>query len=508
MELLTDTNCKAMKTRWAFTLTGDDTDLCATTSKDGVSVTLLSHPCRVVVGPVEMADSTVPYPHRHCMIIRPGSGMTRGQARRSVEEFIPGANTEEYFQSVLNHTRYVNYMFKSVDVMSSFAEKELQKVLDKMMENGIGIGPRTFQHHVTKQLGPDFYRRNKELCKTILAQPDLFGPSVVVPFEVNESENYTNACKIICIFNRVMKRAIEANGYTCTAKGFENMDPTDAANVVTFIACLPFLRQRWEGIDQIPGLFLFGEPGTGKSHLFQNAPYYKKVASDAQGVNRYRIEGCQRAFLLDDINVSFFEDRMNMTTLRQLTLGGSSTVKILGDVQEVRGWVAATSNDTPIWLSSDPPAEQLENPNWEKNCAAWRRRFIFVEVNEPLDITPVHVQWNHSSATDAARDLVIGLFEQMPESVQKLCAVYLDHISGNVEDGWDTRCNETLGLLSEDLELLVPPIPPKDAFKIMMGAPQPPALPPKKRKIEEVEPENDEYPCPNECYMRHEHKYE
>lgn len=498
MEYTTATNCRANKTRWAFTLVGDDVEACETTTEGGIAVTLLGHPCRVIIGPVEMADETVSFPHRHCMIIRPGSGMTRGAARRSVEEFLPTVSTEEYFNAVMNHHRYLQYMFKSTNVMNTFAEKELKKVLDDMTEKGLGITPRSFQHHVTVRCGPHFYQKNKELCKTMLAQPDIFGPKVVVPFEVNDAENYANAVKVICIFNKVLKRAVEQNGYSCTAKGFENMDPTDIANTITLIACLPFLRQRWEGVDQLPGIYLYGKPGTGKSHLFQNAPYYKKVASDAQGVSRYRLDGCQRAYLLDDVNITFFEDRMNMTTLRQLTLGGSATVKVLGDVQEVRGWIAATSNDIPVWLSDDVPSDQVDNPNWARNCSAWRRRFIFVELTEQLDITPINVQWNHGTATDAARDMMIGLYEQMPESAQKLCKVYLDHITASIEDGWDERCNKVLNEVHDEIEILVPPPAPRDAFEFLMSTPQPPR---KKFKIENNGNSNDvSLPCPTECY--------
>jgi hypothetical protein len=71
------------------------------------------------------------------------------------------------------------------------------------------------------------------------------------------------------------------------------------------------------------------------SYLFQNAPFYKKVASDAQVVGRFCLDEAQRAYLLNDVTSAFFEDRYNLSTLRQMTLGGDSEVKIPGDTQKV-----------------------------------------------------------------------------------------------------------------------------------------------------------------------------
>jgi hypothetical protein len=513
MELLTDTNSITKKTRWAFTLTCDDVDKAETTEQAGVAATLLGHPCRVIIGPIEMADEVVGVPHRHCMIIRPGSGMTRGQARRSVEEFLPGVNTEEYFKAVMNHNRYVNYMFKSVDPMKTYAEKELKKLISAMTEEGTAITPKNLKHEISAKLGPHFYTKNKGLVDVMLGQPDLFGPCVTVPFETNPSENYTNAMKVLLVFNNVAKRAIKQHGYICTAAGYENMEPYEMANLITILSGLPFLRQRWEGVDALPGIFLWGAPGTGKSHLFQNAPYYKKVASDAQGVSRYRLDGCQRAFLLDDVTPAFFDDRMNMSTLRQLTLGGSATVKTMGDTSEVRGWITATSNDTPIWLLPEPPKDQEDNPNWERNCGAWKRRFIFVQVTETLDVNPIAVNWHHASAVDAVRDCLVGMNDAIPANIKEKLNVYMSHLMLTMEDDWDNRANAALGALAPEMEEI---FKEKDCNEVLMQAAkrkvwpeEKPKKAAKKAKTETVDEESwlaMEY-CPTTCYMVHKHKY-
>jgi len=323
-----------IKTRWAFTLLGDDVNACTTTKPVGVDVTLLDKPCRIVIGSLKQADDNVGYPHRHCMIVRSHHGMTRGQAKRSVAEFLPNVNTEEYFKFVKNINLYVKYMFiELAGPLKTSVEKRLEEAIESLQTKRIAITGKTMKKAVVDMHGPQF-----------------------------------------AIFNRVVIRAIRQNGYICTAIGCENLSALDMGNFVSALVALPFMRARWEGVDCLPSVYLYGVSGSGKSYLFQNAPFYKKVASDAQGVGRYRLDGAQRAYLLDDVTSAFFEDRTNLSTLRQMTLGGSSTVKTLGDTVDVRGWVVATSNETPDWLEDKPKKEEDNNNNWEKNCSAWKRR--------------------------------------------------------------------------------------------------------------------------------------
>jgi hypothetical protein len=50
--------------------------------------------------------------------------MTRGQAKRSVAEFLPNVNTEECFKFVKNINSYVKYMFKLIDPLQKKGGEE------------------------------------------------------------------------------------------------------------------------------------------------------------------------------------------------------------------------------------------------------------------------------------------------------------------------------------------------------------------------------------------------
>jgi hypothetical protein len=200
------------------------------------------------------------------------------------------------------------------------------------------------------------------------------------------------------------------------------------------------------------------------SYLFQNAPFYKKVASDAQGVGRFCLDEAQRAYLLDDVTSAFFEDRYNLSTLRQMTLGGDSEVKIQGDTQKVRGRIVTTSNEIPDWLE-DKPKKEEDSKNWEKNCGAWKRRFVHIKMSDVFDLDPVVVNWSHCSAVDAVKGMYVNFVEALPDSLKEKLKKYTDHIMMDMEDDRDKYCSTVLVRVEKVLEEF-----DKDAFDVMREA--------------------------------------
>lgn len=197
---------------------------------------------------------------------------------------------------------------------------------------------------------------------------------------------------------------------------------------------LPYLCDRWEGGDGLPGLFLYGEPCTGKSHLFKSAPCYAKVAQDAAGVSRYKKVRAQSAYLLDDIKASFLDDNINSGTLRQLILGDSVTVKIMGDTMDVQGWVVATSNEKPAYLDSENGPEGITN--WAMQCRAWRRRFVSIQLTATVDLDPIPVNWHHASSKEAALAVFMMCEDRLPENLKNKLKPYKKHIERGLDEDW------------------------------------------------------------------------
>ena len=107
-------------------------------------------------------------------------------------------------------------------------------------------------------------------------------------------------------------------------------------------------------------------------------------------------------------------DRTNSSTVRNLTLGGVTTVKISGEIQNVQGFVVCTSNDTPDFI--EDTSEGIFNVT-EANFLAWRRRFITIKFTDFVDEDPKKVDFGYISATEALKyvfDLCYGLLESVP----------------------------------------------------------------------------------------------
>jgi hypothetical protein len=161
----------------------------------------------------------------------------------------------------------------------------------------------------------------------------------------------------------------------------------------------------------------------------------------------------------------------------------------------------------------EPPKDQEDNPNWERNCGAWKRRFIFVQVTETLDVNPIAVNWHHASAVDAVRDCLVGMNDAIPANIKEKLNVYMSHLMLTMEDDWDNRANAALGALAPEMEEI---FKEKDCNEVLMQAAkrkvwpeEKPKKAAKKAKTETVDEESwlaMEY-CPTTCYMVHKHKY-
>jgi hypothetical protein len=68
------------------------------------------------------------------------------------------------------------------------------------------------------------------------------------------------------------------------------------------LAILPMIAKRKEIPDNLPGLYFYGLPSSGKSFFFHQSPSYHKVACDAPGVARYHLQAHENGFLLNDIS--------------------------------------------------------------------------------------------------------------------------------------------------------------------------------------------------------------
>ena len=500
-DLVVEVNSKDFKTHWAYTI-DEDVDDVNTTPIDGIPMTLAGYDCIMYVGPIEQADESVGHPHRHCMLSYKGPGKRacrKGRARAMIEEFL-SKPFEGYLRGIISSAdRYIRYAWKSIDPAKTQVERTIKRGIEEVADSGMAVTAKRLKTHLANTAGPYFTQKNKTTIDLMLQEIHLFMPSKKVPFTVLPDSNRQSAIRSFNVMARLLENAIKENGFSSSHTLVHNEDPDAVRALAMALIVLPYVCERWEGGDGLPGIFLYGNASTGKSHLFKSAPCYAKIAQDAQGVSRYKKTGVQSAYLLDDIKASFLDEHTNSGTLRQLILGDSVTVKIMGDIQEVCGFVVATSNETPAYLNVDNPPEGAIN--WEVQCKAWNRRFITIEMTQAVDLDPILVNWHHSSAKEAAIAMFMMMYEQCTDRMKAQLQPYYDHISNQLDEDWMAPFAAIANEEEEFIEENIPRAQPKDAFEIMMAAPQPPT-----KKIQTTSPpppthpEEDDVPCPDECY--------
>ena len=276
--------------------------------------------------------------------------------------------------------------------------------------------------------GAFFTHQNRALIETIIKSPEYFSNKVSIPEKIDHNINFLNVAKVAATFARILDSAIQTNGFDTSHSKFESLKFSDMTLAITMIAILPMVAKRTKILDNLPALYFYGQAKTGKSHFFNQHPAYHQVSTDAEGVSRYQLQTNEDAFLLDDITQKILDDKRNSSTVRNLALGGTATVKVCGNTQKVRGFVVCTSNDTPDFLE-----KKTNDPDLEANCNAWRRRFIAIRFTKPVDEDPINAQYDYTSANKALICFFSLCYNLLEESeVKEMLSKYYLYISKQI----------------------------------------------------------------------------
>lgn len=330
------------------------------------------------IGHMEGADDNTKEPHYHILISCP-SGRTATKAKAlnilNAKGFKVSGVGNVYCQELqTTPAKYKNYIFKtalktnygSVDGIISKAAERLKKTSN--------ITKELLRKALIEEQGPTWYNKNKGVVDTYMSAIDNFQTQRIVDVEEDMDEIVARTRNILETYYEIILHNIEQNGYDTMHEFFQGVAPESMAKYITIISILPYLFQRNAlRMDNIPGLYFYGEAGAGKSMIFTMGRSFKMIATDASGIAKFKLEGCQSAFLLDDIKADAINEQTFMATLRQLILGGYSRIKTHSDTQQVKGFVAVTSNEVPCYFNSPNSDEEKINYN------AWRRRFISLE---------------------------------------------------------------------------------------------------------------------------------
>jgi hypothetical protein len=352
----------------------------------------------IYITPVQKANSETSYAHQLIEIHSNKDTMTKGQAKEAISKILGIQLADDFIIKHLlkKHDHFIEDAWKNFNPLRSDHEHKILNCIKELEAENYVVTKEILYKRLRTRESAYFTQQNRALIETIIRSPEYFSSKVTIPEKVDHNMNFLNVAKIAATFARILDSAIETNGFDTSHSKFKNLIFSDMTLAIIMIAILPMVAHRTKIPDNLPALYFYGQARTGKSHFFNQHPAYHQVATDADGVSRYQLQTNEDAFLLDDITQKILDDKRNCSTIRNLALGGTATVKISGNTQKVRGFVVCTSNDTPGFLD-----KKMKDPDIEANCTAWRRRFISIKFTSPVDEDPLNAQYEYTSANNA-----------------------------------------------------------------------------------------------------------
>jgi len=122
----------------------------------------------------------------------------------------------------------------------------------------------------------------------------------------------------------------------------------------------------------------------------------------------------------------------------------------------------------PSFMKEEPPADY--KGNWQFNSAAWKRRFLTIEMTEQIDIDSVKVIWKHNSASSAAAKTFVKIcYDQIKSKIlQEKLKMYGDFVEDKIESDWIELKNKCAESVTDWVNKIVTSVSKPTAFSEIM----------------------------------------
>lgn len=368
-------------------------------NKDGIPLAYKpDYIYKFIIGSLEAEDDNTKEPHYHCLLSNPkGKASTKGRCTTILGMYGYTLNGPIYIQPLQSKLcHYIDYMFKeNTSYKTHSVDHILQDAADHITAKKLNLSKQNFFNYLLQERGAHWCTKNKPVIDTFTSNTLLFDNKRIIVNPVNNDEIARRACAMIQAFQKTVYNNLKDRDRRFVLTEHQDcqhilIHATDMSKFITILTLIPYLFQRSQEVDNLPSLYFYGEPSSGKSYMFQAGKAYKYIASDANGVGRFKLDGTESALLFDDIKSKTIDQENNMSLLRTLTIGGTGRVKVHSDTKLITAFIVCTSNDEPHFLDKGPTyiketpygnkPELMDDfiPKWDNQQMAWQRRFIAV----------------------------------------------------------------------------------------------------------------------------------
>lgn len=454
---------------WAITWNSTNYSVESTT-KNGVRVSCGGYDYMLYVGPKESPDAECSSDHQHIMVHCENANVSKTKVREvlvaytSLDAQVVQENISYISKIYSTKSKYLVYCFKALNESTSHADDDIVKeTINDIKEAGTIPTHNSVKRKLIDDHGANAY--NKRFCKiaeTYMCETDVIDIRGNPKIEINSQENMLNfICQLLYYYIIIKQTRV-----TTHCKGFATKSQAILKDCVYLLSLLPYFTKRVIGVnDNLPSLFFYGIQNAGKSTMFNNCRYVKKIPTDSLGVSRYRMDKMHTAILLDDISNTIIDSKENASTLKQLTLGNDVEIKVHGSTQSIKAFVIITSNEKPHFsipmVYEDENNKTIDEINTCISRQSWMRRFLVCEFVKQCPFDMNSVNFDDLKLRDVAAQMFRNKYTKMMSDhedessfIEEKFKLYYnvaleDYATETIDDIFETLMDEACDIVNE-----------------------------------------------------------
>lgn len=444
---------------WAVTWDSSVHELEAT-SRNGLRLSSGGYDYMLYIGPKESPDAECSSDHQHIMVHCETANISKTKVREALVAYStldPQVVQESisYISKIYStKSKYLIYCFKSLNESTSHADDDVVKeTIGDIKESGTIPTLSSVKRKLIDVHGANAF--NKRFCKiaeTYISETDVIDTRGNPKIEIDSKQNMLNfICQLLYYYI-----IIRQTNVTTLCKGFSNMSQPLLKDCVYLLSLLPYFTKRVIGInDNLPSLFFYGIQNAGKSTMFNNCRYVKKIPTDSLGVSRYRMDKMHTTILLDDITNSVIDSKENASTLKQLTLGNDVEIKVHGSTQNIKAFVIITSNEKPSFSVpieyGDVEHKTIEEVNTFICNQSWLRRFMLCEFVKQCPFDMLSVNFDDLKLRDIAAQMFRNKYTKIMSDYPLESAIIKDKFKIYYNVALEDYASESIDDMFDDL---------------------------------------------------------
>ena len=226
--------------------------------------------------------------HHHCQLsCKTGERLTKSAAIKLIRTKLninPDIDSFRPLDDIAVH--FIRMFPPQTGIKKGKFDQALQTSLTIIRDQNQIPTPEQLKKIIIEGYGIEFYTKNRQAFKEAVQTPSIMNPLRITSEPTEPTANIKSCCFILQTFTKIITSNIRKNGISTTHGILNNSEEKSQVATVITISLLPYFTNRIERNDNLPGLYFWGEPQSGKSYIFK-PEFYRQISPETEGVSRY-----------------------------------------------------------------------------------------------------------------------------------------------------------------------------------------------------------------------------